>query len=65
MPALCCPEAMNMLRFNTLRKKPKVYNIAVLTLVLLVFLAILRGEEELLEYTGVPVWSGFDDLKRA
>ena len=35
-----------MLRFNTLRKKPKVYNIAVLTLVLLVFLAILRGEEE-------------------
>ncbi len=28
-------------------------------------LRVLRGEEELLEYTGVPVWSGFDDLKRA
>ncbi|NHM15687.1 butyrate kinase [Eggerthellaceae bacterium zg-887] len=28
-------------------------------------LRVLRGEEELLEYTGVPVWSGFDHLKRA
>ena len=28
-------------------------------------LRVLRGEEELLEYTGVPVWSGFDYLKRA
>lgn len=27
-------------------------------------LRVLRGEEELLEYTGVPVWSGFDHLKR-
>jgi butyrate kinase len=26
---------------------------------------VLNGEEELLEYTGVPVWSGFDNLKRA
>lgn len=28
-------------------------------------LRVLRGEEELLEYTGEPVWSGFDYLKRA
>ncbi len=28
-------------------------------------LRVLRGEEELLEYTGVPVWDGFDYLKRA
>lgn len=27
-------------------------------------LRVLRGEEELLEYTGVPVWDGFDYLKR-
>lgn len=26
---------------------------------------VLSGEEELLEYTGVPVWSGFDTDKRA
>lgn len=28
-------------------------------------LRVLRGEEELLEYTGKPVWDGFDYLKRA
>lgn len=28
-------------------------------------LRILRGEEKLLEYTGAPVWDGFDYLKRA
>lgn len=28
-------------------------------------LRVLRGEEELLEYTGIPVWTGFDYLKRA
>ena len=28
-------------------------------------LRVLRGEEDLLEYTGVPVWDGFDYLKRA
>ena len=28
-------------------------------------LRVLRGEEELLEYTGIPVWDGFDDLRRA
>ena len=28
-------------------------------------LRVLRGEEELLEYTGVPCWDGFDHLKRA
>lgn len=28
-------------------------------------LRVLRNEEPLLEYTGVPVWSGFDNYKRA
>lgn len=28
-------------------------------------LRVLTGKEELLEYTGVPIWSGFDHLKRA
>jgi len=28
-------------------------------------LRVLRGEEELREYTGIPVWDGFDHLKRA
>jgi butyrate kinase len=28
-------------------------------------LRVLEGEEELLEYSGVPVWDGFDYLKRA
>lgn len=28
-------------------------------------LRVLRGEEELLDYTGIPVWEGFGNLKRA
>lgn len=28
-------------------------------------LRVLRGQEELLEYTGIPVWDGFDYLARA
>lgn len=35
-----------MLKFNTLRKKPKIYNITVLTLALLVFLVLLTRAEE-------------------
>ena len=35
-----------MLKFNTLKKKPKVYNIAVLSAALLIALALLsRGDE--------------------
>ena len=37
---------MNMLKFDTLQKKPKIYNIAVLTVLLAVFLALLTREGE-------------------